>query len=112
MTRNLFSLRLDGPLSVHGIILDDENPRPTAPDSSPNWGLTCNVLSFRNFGLSLARLSAVGRCRPQISTSQSRGYASKRSGFSSFQTSIFSPLAIFSILSIETFRSHRSTELT
>jgi hypothetical protein len=40
------------------------------------------------------------------------GYASKRSGFSNFQASVFSALAIFSMLSIDTFRSQRSTELT
>lgn len=56
---------------------------------------------------------AVRRRKPKNDYEPIAGvYASRRSGFSSFQTSIFSPLAIFSILSIETFRSHRSTELT
>jgi hypothetical protein len=56
---------------------------------------------------------AVRRCKSKNDYEPIAGvYASRRSGFSSFQTSIFSPLAIFSILSIETFRSHRSTELT
>jgi len=39
-------------------------------------------------------------------------YASSRPGFNNFQASVFNALAIFSMLSTETFRSHRSTELT
>jgi hypothetical protein len=50
--------------------------------------------------------------RPWRRKAREIGYISSRSGFSNFQASVFSALAIFSMLSIETFRSHRSTELT
>jgi hypothetical protein len=100
---------LDGHFSVQEIVLYSANPQPTTPDSPPK-GATSSVQELRTFVWPGCRRQhdAANRKIP----AKGRGYASSRSGFSSFQTSVLSPLAIFSMLSIETFRSHRSTELT
>ena len=106
--------RLDGPFSR---FKESSSTRTILNQPIPivhQIGIQRATLSVSGTLVSLAGLSSVTLRRRTANKlpANRRGYASNRSGFSSFQTSVLSPLAIFSMLSIETFRSHRSTELT